>query len=96
MKHKQAKCTDPDCGGTCPACTLAVCEVCGGGEGSLPTECPGVKMTGDQQDDVYAGKTDYRDGQWVDGVSYLMKHAYPEKNAPVLPEGWRGFEEPAP
>ncbi len=45
---------------------LAVCTVCRGGEGSLPTECPGQPMTGQQQEDVYAGTLDYKEsaGGW--------------------------------
>lgn len=44
---------------------LAHCKKCNGGEGSLPTECPGVKMTADEEDLVYAGKLDYKAGRWV-------------------------------
>lgn len=45
---------------------LAVCKVCGGGEGSLTTDCPGEKIPYDKDQAVYAGKTDYREGQgWV-------------------------------
>ncbi|QRE00495.1 hypothetical protein [Burkholderia phage BCSR129] len=40
---------------------LAVCIVCGGAEGSLPTKCPGYRMTADQQDEVYAGRLNYTD-----------------------------------
>lgn len=43
---------------------LALCDVCGGAEGSMPTECPGVKMTGHQQDEVMAGRLDFKDGAW--------------------------------
>lgn len=41
------------------------CTTCGGAEGSLTTECPGFKMTGDQLDEVYAGRLDFRGGAWV-------------------------------
>lgn len=44
---------------------LAYCRVCGGGEGSLPTECPGVRMTLEENQRVYAGALDVVDGQWV-------------------------------
>lgn len=44
---------------------LACCRRCGGVEGALPTDCPGVRMTLQQADDVYSGRDDYRDGQWV-------------------------------
>ena len=64
--HVQVKCTDPDCGGTCFACCLAWCMTCGGAEGSLPTECPGVRMTGAQGDAVYDGELDFVGGRWVE------------------------------
>jgi hypothetical protein len=39
---------------------LRVCDLCLGVEGSLPTDCPGVDMTENQRDDIYAGKLDFR------------------------------------
>ena len=62
--HKQLECKDPDCGGMCNACCLAICTVCGGAEGSLPTECPGVEMTTQESCMVLEGITDYYDGAW--------------------------------
>jgi hypothetical protein len=44
---------------------LAECRVCGGAEGSLPTECPGQEMDAQQNDDVYAGRLDFIGGYWV-------------------------------
>lgn len=52
------------------------CSVCGGLEGSLPTHCPGAPMTKDQDDDVYEGRIDYRDGQWINGVTIAMVHSH--------------------
>ncbi len=43
---------------------LASCTVCGGGEGSLPTHCPGTRMSSDEADDVYAGRLDFKNGKW--------------------------------
>lgn len=43
---------------------LSLCEVCGGAEGSMPTECPGERMSGDQIDAVYAGNLDFVDNEW--------------------------------
>lgn len=43
---------------------LGLCETCGGAESSLPTDCPGVKMTSEQMDAVSAGTLDYRSGAW--------------------------------
>lgn len=54
---------------------LAACTVCGGFEGSLPTDCPGVRMTQVQIDLVYEGKIDFRVGRgWVtpDGTGRSM------------------------
>ncbi|KVV40825.1 hypothetical protein WT27_12910 [Burkholderia territorii] len=45
---------------------LGICKVCGLGEGSLTTECPGER-SGAKADDVYAGKIDYVDGRWQSG-----------------------------
>lgn len=44
---------------------LSLCRVCGGAEGSLPTDCPGTFMTEDQQDHVYAGAIDFVGSTWV-------------------------------
>ena len=49
-----------------PACAqgLAVCEVCGGWEGSLPSDCPGFPLSAKEQQRIYAGTLDYREGRW--------------------------------
>lgn len=44
---------------------LSHCKVCNGAEGSLPTHCPGTRMSADTDDQVYAGVLDFRDGRWV-------------------------------
>lgn len=44
---------------------LALCRVCGGAEGSLPIECPGVKMTEHQQDEVHRDDLDFVGDEWV-------------------------------
>lgn len=51
----------------CPVCEggLCTCEVCGGSEGELPKECPGVAMTEEQRDAVMAGHIDFRGGVWT-------------------------------
>lgn len=43
---------------------LAHCKVCGGAEGSLPTDCPGQLMSEQQEDAVYKGWMDFKDGVW--------------------------------
>ena len=66
-RHQLARCTDPGCSG-CHFCAggLAHCTVCGGAEGSLPTDCPGEQMTELREKMVFDGVMDYtwRDG-WV-------------------------------
>lgn len=64
MQHAFHSCNEEDCypcGGG-----LAVCVICKGAEGSLPTECPGAKMTSEQDEAIMAGKLDYVDGKWVE------------------------------
>lgn len=51
----------------CPICMgdLAICEVCNGAEASLPTDCPGVKMSPTVETAVQAGALDFVNGQWL-------------------------------
>lgn len=42
------------------------CQVCNGAEGSLPTDCPGDKMSAETEEAVYAGKIDFVGGAWRD------------------------------
>ena len=62
----------------CPICDggLSVCTVCGGWEGSLTSDCPRERMSGDEQDAVYAGIKDFRNGQWIDNSNTI----HPLKN----------------
>lgn len=64
-KHVWYRC-GPQCDG-CMYCEggLGFCTVCRGGEGSLPTECPGEAMPMLVADEVYAGRLDFKDGKWV-------------------------------
>lgn len=50
----------PGCG-ECEHCCLAVCSVCGGAEGTLTTDCPGVKVSGERHEEVYETNLDYTD-----------------------------------
>ena len=65
MEHKFEKHTNCE-KARCIICDgdLAFCTVCNGAEGSLPTECPGIKMTSEQQDRVYHAEIDFRQGKW--------------------------------
>lgn len=44
---------------------LSYCTSCGGAEGSLPTECPGVPISEEHQQLIYKSTLDFRDGQWM-------------------------------
>jgi hypothetical protein len=60
--HQWHRCTRERCiiceGG------LGCCTVCGGAEGSLPTECPGELMPPHVQDAVYDEQIDFSRGRW--------------------------------
>lgn len=44
---------------------LSHCKVCGGAEGTLPTDCPGFRLSRIEQEAIWHGTHDYRDGAWV-------------------------------
>lgn len=46
---------------TCEHCTLSICAVCGSGEGTLTTDCPGTKVAYDRQQEVFETNLDYTD-----------------------------------
>lgn len=48
---------------------LALCEICGGLEGGLPSECPGEPMSTETQEKVYAGELDFVGEEWVTKAS---------------------------
>lgn len=62
--HKWHRCNDHECfvcsGG------LSACVRCGGGEGSLPTDCPGERMSYETERAVCADSVDYVRGLgWI-------------------------------
>jgi hypothetical protein len=59
--HVQMVCTKDDCGGSCNACCLAWCSVCGGGEAELTTDCIGMRMSEDHAHAVAQGEGDFTD-----------------------------------
>lgn len=63
--HVWYKC-DGNHEGICIHCDGGIksCAVCNGSEGVLTTECPGRPMTDEQIDEVYAGRLDFKKGQW--------------------------------
>lgn len=70
--HHWAHCTRTHCTG-CHLCHggIAICTTCNGMEGSLTTDCPGSRVTREQDEAVYAGELDYRRGEgWVSASSH--------------------------
>ena len=64
---------------SCEHCTLAVCAVCGAGEGTLTTDCPGTHVDHDRQQEVYETNLDYTDdrGWHLAGLAYAVEHGQP-------------------
>lgn len=76
-EHTWHKCT---CGSSsCSFCGggLGACVVCGGAEGSLPTECPGARMSEIDEQSVYRGVLDFRNGRWI----YQSRRVLPFRSA---------------
>lgn len=54
---------------------ITVCKVCGLGEGTMTTDCPG-EQSWSKADEIYNGRLDYREGEgWVNKLSPSMKTA---------------------
>lgn len=66
MRHQRLECT---CRRSyCGYCegNLFSCIICHGFEGSLPTDCPGERMSDEVQGNIYAGRIDFRsDSGWA-------------------------------
>lgn len=45
---------------------LSHCKVCGGAESSLPKDCPGRKLTDEEESKISHGTLDYYSGHWVE------------------------------
>lgn len=86
VDHVDFKCTCHKTG--CMFCDggLWACTKCGGFEGAMPTQCPNVDMTADQADAVYAGKLDFRHGEWVEKCSYFAPRGYEDFHKEFPPE----------
>nr|WP_287182050.1 hypothetical protein [Mesorhizobium sp.] len=65
--HVLHSCNEHDCfvcdGG------LALCIVCGGAEGEMPTDCPGERVNSEILDLVYRGEFDFVGGKWVNKMT---------------------------
>ncbi len=55
---------------------LTACTVCNGFEGAMTTQCPGRRMTTTENDEVYAGKLDFRGGRWAAATSFYAPKGY--------------------
>ena len=61
---------------SCEHCCLSVCSVCGAGEGSLTTDCPGTHVDYDKQQEVFETNLDYTDDRgWYLGVDGSSRRA---------------------
>jgi hypothetical protein len=74
MQHlfeKHINCEMPNC----PICDggLTRCTICGGAEGSLPTECPGTSMSPEIEQLVYSGKLDFKDNSWQNTIVHQYR-----------------------
>lgn len=57
---------------------LASCLVCGGGEGSLPTKCPGTKMDATTNEAVYRERLDFDTGPMTRDPVWWLRVDHPE------------------
>ncbi len=60
--HTWHKCNEERCN-VCEG-GLGWCTVCGGAEITLTTDCPGVKLTEEQEIAITNGELDFRVGKW--------------------------------
>lgn len=91
MNHEKKEYCMCDGAGTCTGCTLFMCKNCGAAEGTLPTHCPGVFLTGKQEDDIYKGKLDFKEGQGIiltEEIDYLDEDGYPTDEALDKIKNW--------
>lgn len=71
MLHVEWKCTKG--WAECDKCNydthseLFVCAVCGGFEGILPTECPGRRLTEEEENGIYKKNWDFKNNEWTKG-----------------------------
>lgn len=66
MKHDYYKsCGGDHCdNGSCPLCTLSVCQVCDCAEAELTTECPGERVGSLTREAIVAEKINYCNDRW--------------------------------
>lgn len=83
--HVWYKCDGRSCEdrGGCMFCDggLGACTVCGGIEGSLTTECPGIELPQETLDLLYALKIDFNQGRWWMSHDEMNADGWPERYA---------------
>ena len=91
MTHHKRETTCRKSGGpvskgcSCEHCSLDVCSVCGGGEGSLTTDCPGTRIDADRHQELCETRLDYTDARgWH--LAALTSRRSPSFDSP----GWKG------
>ncbi len=73
MKHKYiVHDKECDCHFICRG-GLAVCEICGCAEGELTTDCAGYKYSEESRIEIYAGRLDFQNGEWIPLVTLFKK-----------------------
>lgn len=81
MKHTRL--THENCyNNNCLVCNLFLCSVCNGLEGSLASQCPGRRLTQLEEQAVYKGVIDFRNGVWVWDSVFKPVHA--DGNLPII------------
>lgn len=64
------------------ACQLAMCEVCGAGEGTLTTDCPGAPISGDRLEEILETNLDFTDDR---GWHLIGRPRSPRFESPAAP-----------
>ena len=72
--------TSKICG--CEHCQLAVCEVCGAGEGTLTTDCPGEQISGERLEEILETNLDFTDDR---GWHLIERRRTPHFEATKVP-----------
>jgi hypothetical protein len=80
----------------CPYCEggLASCTVCDCAEGTLPSDCPGSPVSSADQDRIYAGRLDFTDGAWSEGVRSKYLFTSEPQHGTSRSESPRGASQP--
>ena len=67
---------------SCEHCALHVCAVCGAGEGTLTTDCPGAPISGDRLEEILETNLDFTDDR---GWHLIGRPRSPRFESPAAP-----------